>query len=785
MPNETFPRPTPLPVSPDAIPAELKAMKQWVCWDYKYRPQQNKHPWTKVPADPDLCWRADPTDPTTWTTFERAFAAYQKGQYDGIGFVLAADNRIVGIDLDHCRDPETGELGDVMVGQTFLSASEIVQAMASYTEVSPSGTGLRILAKGTLPRKGRHRDHLEMYMDGRFLTITGCHLTETPATIESRDPQIVALHAQVWPPHAPSPPAEHGPHGQSPAIGDDELIELALSAKNGEKFAKLWRGEIDSYPSHSEADLALCNMLAFYTQDAVQINRLFRESELYRIKWDRDDYRDRTITEALSKVTEHYHRRNGDDSGGMTHEPESAQDQRPSTTIPWSDQKNAELLVKWYGRHMRYCEAWGCWLTWEQGRWKIDETGRVMRFAKQTIKRLLDHLDNIESEAERKALFTHIKRSLSMHSLDAMVKSARSEPGISVTPEMFDRDPWLFNVKNGTIDLRTGELRQHNRDDLLTKMSPVAYDAEADCPLWKKFLSEIYDGDEELIAFFQDAFGYTLTGITREQVLFICHGPGCNGKSTQIRVMKEIMGEGEYALKTNLKAFTEATSQRQPTSIEYYIAKLHNVRLAYASEGDEGAKFSEGLIKDVTGGEPITGRHPYGRPFTFQPLFKLWFGTNHEPIITGTDQAIWRRPRKIPYNVNFEDRKDDTLFEKLTQELPGILRWAVMGCLLWQEHGLKLARAVKDATDAYRQAMDVVGRFIAECCVLIPSTKVDSTALYQAYVKWCADNGETALSQRKLAAQLHERGLKNDSKNEVTRRIQWTGIGLEAERAQS
>jgi putative DNA primase/helicase len=449
------------------------------------------------------------------------------------------------------------------------------------------------------------------------------------------------------------------------------------------------------------------------------------------------------------------------------------------TWLPWSDQTNAEALVRWYGRHMRYCEAWGCWLTWRQGRWVVDDTGRVMRFAKQTVKRLLEELDDMEGIAERKAFLAHITRSLSMRSLEAMVKSARSEPGIAVTPELFDRDPWLFNVKNGTIDLRTGELRPHQRDDLLTKMSPVSYDEQAECPLWIKFLGEIYAGDQELVTFIQKATGYTLTGSTREQVLFICHGSGTNGKSTQIRVMSALMGEGEYALKTNFRAFAEATSQRQPASIEYYIAKLYNVRLAYASEGDEGAKFSEGLIKDVTGGEPITGRHPYGRPFTFQPLFKLWFGTNHEPAISGTDPAIWRRPRKIPYTVNFEDCKDETLFDKLIQEIPGILRWAVKGCLLWQMNGLEPPKAVKDATTAYRRAMDVVGRFIEERCILTSYGKVESTTLYHAYVKWCDDNGETALSQRKLAGQLHERGLKNDTKNEVTRRIQWTGIDLE------
>jgi putative DNA primase/helicase len=189
--------------------------------------------------------------------------------------------------------------------------------------------------------------------------------------------------------------------------------------------------------------------------------------------------------------------------------------------------------------------------------------------------------------------------------------------------------------------------------------------------------------------------------------------------------------------------------------------------------------LSEALIKDVTGGvDFITGRHPYGHPFSFPPRFKLWLGTNHVPEIRGTDPAIWRRPRKIPFTVSFAGREDKELFGKLCQELPGILRWAVKGCLLWQIAGLEPPKAITDATAAYRRAMDVVGRFIDERCTLADYAKVDSTALYQAYVQWCDENGETALTQWKFAERLHERGLRNDTRDGVTRRIQWQGIGL-------
>jgi putative DNA primase/helicase len=451
----------------------------------------------------------------------------------------------------------------------------------------------------------------------------------------------------------------------------------------------------------------------------------------------------------------------------------------PAQETPLSDQYNAEALVQVHGADLHYCERWNSWLIWDGTRWAIDEEGQVMRWAKDAVKQLAARVGDIQGEAEIIAFLKHMQRSLSRHSLEAMVTLAQSEVGIPVMPEAFDRDPWLFNVQNGTIDLRTAELRPHRREDLLMKLSPVAYDAAAECPQWEQFLGEIYAEDQDLIAFDQKATGYTLTGDTRERVLLICHGSGTNGKSTMLSLMRELMGEGEYALRTNLKAFTESTAHHQPASIEYYIAKLQHVRFAYAAEGEEGARLAEALIKDVTGGvDFITGRHPYGQPFSFRPRFKLWLGTNHEPVIRGTDPAIWRRTRKIPFTVSFEGREDPQLFDKLRQELPGILRWAVKGCLRWQQEGLQPPQAVQDATAAYRRAMDVVGRFLEECCTLATHAKVESTMLYKAYVKWCEDNGETALSQRKLAERLLERGLRNDTKDSVTRRVHWAGIGL-------
>jgi putative DNA primase/helicase len=779
MSNRPQPKPNALPVSPGAIPQALKVLSQWVVWRYEWKAKDEK--WTKPPIIAKTGRHASSTTPRTWTSFDAALQAYQNPQkdLDGIGFVVTEDTGLVGIDLDHCREAETGELAPW--------AQAIVQRMATYTEVSPSGTGLRLWLKATRPPKGQRKGFIEVYSWGRYLTSTGCHLDGTPTTIEPRQAELEAFEAEVF--ATPSPPVRPvvpPMNGTGPHLSDEAILEKATQAKNGPKFQRLFAGDTSGHgDDDSAADLALCDLLAFYTQDTDQMDRLFRRSELMREKWERADYRDATIAKALAQCTEHWTPPRQQDTkdktskGNRASAPESANGTGESSQTPYSDQYNAEAFVKDHGQDLHYCEDWSRWLVWDGKRWRIDNTGEVMRLAKLTIKRLAAQLMDIQGEAEGKAFLAHIRKSLSMRSLEAMVKSAQSEPGIPITPDAFDRDPWLFNVQNGTVDLRTAALRPHRREDLLMKVSPVHYFEDATCPLWEKVNHEIYAGDEELIRFDQKAAGYTLTGETREQALFICHGSGSNGKSTKLSIMRELMGETEYALRTNLRAFTESTTHHQHASVEYYIAKLQNVRFAYASEGEEGARLSEGLVKDVTGGvDHITGRHPYGQPFSFRPRFKLWLGTNHEPVIRGTDPAIWRRTRKIPFLVSFEGREDKELFGKLCQELPGILRWAVKGCLLWQMHGLEPPKAVIEATAAYRRDMDVVGRFLEDCCTVKTFAKVESTLLYQAYVKWCTDNGEQALSQTKLADRLKERGLRNDEQRSVTGRRLWTGVGL-------
>ena len=294
----------PLP-SADDVPVELREHEQWLCWRNEVRDGKE----TKIPVDPQTGDFASTTDPETWTSFEAAQERVEDGTPDGVGFVFTDSDPFVGVDLDDCRDAETGRLTEW--------ADDIVERLDSFTEVSPSGTGLHVLVKGSLPDgRNRHGD-VELYETARFFTVTGDHLPGTPTEIESRPDELAAVHAEYVAQddeHASDSVDQNGTRSEgSTSLEDEELLERARNAKNGRKFDRLWRGDTSGYESHSEADMALCSLLAFWTGgDARQMDRLFRESGLMRAKWDErhfadgSTYGEKTIERAVAGSSEFY-----------------------------------------------------------------------------------------------------------------------------------------------------------------------------------------------------------------------------------------------------------------------------------------------------------------------------------------------------------------------------------------------------------------------------------------------------------------------------------------------
>jgi len=415
-----------------AFPAELAERPQWVVWKAEKRPGDPKL--AKVPYDARTGRKASSTDPASWAALDVAVKARQAGRYSGVGYVFTRDDPFVGIDLDGCRDPKTGEIKP--------RAEAIMNRFASYTELSPSGTGVHIIVKGALPEGRRKKGPVEMYEYGRYFTMTGQRLPGTPDQITDC-PNLAAIHAEIF----EVKPAERRKvpvNNTSPVSLDDAaLLDKARAAKNGARFDQLWRGDWQGagYPSQSEADQALCNMLAFWTdRDRGRIDSLFRQSGLCREKWDRRHHGDGrtygqgTVDQAVAATTDTYssqRRQQGKSTGKKV--PAEAGGRQHKT-----DMGNAARLAARHGKDLLYCWTWGRWLTWNGRCWAPDESGAVYRLAKDTARSIFVEAAEAKGD-EAEELGKWALRSQSEARLKAMVSLAQSEPGIPITPAELDR----------------------------------------------------------------------------------------------------------------------------------------------------------------------------------------------------------------------------------------------------------------------------------------------------------------------------------------------------------
>ena len=427
-----------------------------------------------------------------------------------------------------------------------------------------------------------------------------------------------------------------------------------------------------------------------------------------------------------------------------------------STPIKYlTDLKVAEIFVRRHGKDIRYLHPAEKWLVWDGTRWAEDKTGEVVRRAKETTLLILEIVKDIQDDDVRARL---LKRALTIQSeprIKAMITVAQSESGVPVTADKLDSNPWLLNVQNGTIDLRTGELRPHKQEDLITKLIDVPYDRNAACPVWEAFIQRIMHDDPDLIRFLQKLVGYSLTGNTGEQVMFMLYGTGANGKSTFIDTLLSLLGD--YGLQTP----TETLLNRKENAMSNDIARLRGARFVSAVESEHGRKLAEVQVKRLTGGDVITARFLYHEYFRFIPEFKLVLAMNNKPIIEGSDHGIWRRIRVIPFTVTIPpEEQDKNLGEKLKNELAGILRWSVEGALRWQKEGLEAPESVKVMTENYRAEMDVLADFIKECCdVSDPNAETPFQDLYFRYQDWCIAEDEEPISKKEFARRLTERGF--------------------------
>ena len=783
------PRPDPLGVEPDAVPETLTEREAWVCWRYKFDTDRDE--WTKVPVDADTGGFAKSTDLDTWVSFATALAFHERADTDtdGVGFVVHDGNTVLGLDLDDCRDPDTGDLE--------AWADDLLDDVPTYAEVSPSGTGLRLFGLGFVPDGGNRGDvdagtgHLEMYDSGRYLTVTGRAVDGSPDDVRQVNAEIGDVHAaHIADPEpereAPKPAGDGGVQADSSganprvdagkpgstdaasALSKDELLKKAKNAENGEKFRRLWIGDTSGYPSHSEADLALAGLLAFWTGgDRRRIDRLFRESELYREKWDRDGYRERTIDKALAGRSEFYDPDAGD--GGATSRPnEPGEDVdrddleagridvtlSPAEVAAWAglgedesvadltDREKAacvwELLEHTDEFHVRVRRDNGSLWAYDAGVWK-PEGERTLRHAARRALGSMNYGQNVLAELKAQA---------------------RSDPRVEVEADEFGLAPGTVAVENGLVSLgMAGDdaLRDLEPEDYALTRLPVEYDPSADYDEWADYVDEwAEDGYADAL---QEYVGYCLhVGEIPIHRALLLVGSGANGKGTFLSVVRALLG------RDNTSSIELQTLANEKDAVADFYGSLANI-----DDDLSARKLGQGLgmFKKLVAGDRVRARRLYEDGFEFDAVGKHLYAANEVPQVdvADDDEAFWRRWLLVEFPNHYPpSQREPDLRDRLTDPdvLSGVLNWAIGGWarLLDQGHFTGEEQYAQAKRERWQAWGDSVDKFISECVERDPNAENVSTGdVHRVYAAWCRENGERPASQQKLTAELKNEDL--------------------------
>ncbi len=740
-------------VQANNLPAELRESGLFCCWRYETRPGTDKP--TKVPYNPRTGGGAQSTNPGTFAPLSVALEAAERGQYDGVG--VGVFNGLGAIDIDHCLDDN---------GRPSELARDIAGTIHGYTERSPSGKGLRILftvPDGFQYDKARYyinnqRLGLEVYVAGatqKYVTVTGDAINPG-YPLEERGEQLAAvLEKYMARPRAQTPK----PQTQTPIalveLDDLALIERAKRSKNGAAFTALWAGDTTGYKSRSEADIAFCNMLAFWTnKDAARMDRLFRASGLMRSKWTRrqsgSTYGVLTIQNAIATAgggydpQAHFRRKAEKITTQTSIGPVKLADLHPekSDRYGWHDIGNGYLFADWYKDVARYVPERKKWFIYSGRVWEPD-TGnlRAMELCKKLADELAIYALSLPEGSVRDDYREFVNRWQVRRNRETILKDAASVYPVQLAD--FDCDPHLYNCLNGTLDLRTRKFRPHSAADMLSTISGVRYAPEARSELWERVVSEAMQGDAGTIAFLQKAMGYGLTGDTSEECFFTLYGATTrNGKGTLMETYMRMQGGYGRTARPDAITQKQTVNSNGPTED---IARLAGARVVNISEPDKKMVLSAALVKTLTGNDKITARFLHENSFEFYPQFKFFINTNHLPKVTDVTVFSSGRVKVIPFERHFSEAEQDKgLKRKLAQadNLSGIFNWCLEGLRLARETGFDPPPAVLAATAQYQRDSDKITRFVEDTMVPDAMSEIRTEDAYQRYKNWCALNGQ-------------------------------------------
>ena len=746
------------------IPEPMKKAPRWVLWRKIERDGRT----TKVPVNAKTGAGARSNDSSTWTTFEDALAHVDTYRCDGLGFMLG--NGYFGVDIDHAID-----------NQPLID--EFVNALHSYTEISQSGEGIHIICSGVLPQGNRRKGNIEMYDDVRYFAMTGNvfdGLSELSDGTESVKPLFYKYldpskkeGAYVF--KREEPTRKNYPTGVS-VLSDEDVLAKALASNNSVMFSALYHGQWENlYDSQSSADLAFCSLLAFWTnKDAEQMDRIFRTSNLIRDKWDTKrgevTYGEMTIAKAIDGCRDTYKPSATDE---VVYNAKSGEAKPKKKNYDLTDTGNAQRYIDTFGEDVRYNTQNKCWLIWDGKTWIRDLRQEVKNKADKLIMMMKKEAFNEPDEKKADAMWKNVKHLASSSGKDAMLKEAQHIGSTATLNSDYDNDIYLLNCENGVVDLRTGKMLPHSRELMMSKNTHIALDTDGEPENWLKALDGIFQGNQDVIGFVRRAIGYTLTGSVKEQCFFQCFGNGSNGKSVFFNTIYNLLGD--YSLNAQVESvLTRGNGNSGNASPD--IARMNGARFVRTNEPNEGARFNEGLVKQMTGGDVVTARYLYGEDFEFKPVMKLWIASNYKIVVRGTDKGIWRRQRLIPFEAVFEGKNDDKgLEERIKKELPKILWWAVKGCLEWQKEGLGMPDKIKDATEEYRDEMDIVESFSKECLRKKASAREKASDVFDAYRAWARRSNEwDGMTKAKFGLEM---GKKYEKKN-INGYIYYLGVQL-------
>ena len=784
------------------LPEQLKRQGKFCCWRYEQR--QGKP--TKIPYNPQTGGRAQSINPATFSPFSAALLARGKSMetqnpYSGVG--VGVFGSLGAIDIDHCIS-DTGELSEL--------AADILEAMQCYAEYSPSGKGLRMLftvADGFTYDKSRYyinnqKAGLEVYIAGctqKYVTVTGNTLTPGKGLEERGEQLRTILEKYMRRPDRRAPQAPREPTG----LDDLQLIEKAKRSKGGPKFAALWSGDTTSYKSRSEADQALCNILAFWTnRDAAWMERLFRQSGLMREKWDRPQsgstYGAITIQNAIASAQSGYdpqaHFQRG---AGRIAANSPAKGTEPVRPPDFSDAGNAVIFSQVYKEDLIFVDALG-WLWWTGQKWERDDhkatawalelSARMLREAQKETRDALhqqaeakakyaasgDAADGEdvkkadEAVAKAKAYLSHAKTSRNAVRIKNMMEL--SKPALVLKADRLDANPFDLNTPAGIVNLTTGQLRPHERGAYCSQITQAAPGSKGR-DMWEAFLDTVTCHDGSLKGFLQMVTGMSFIGSIYQEGIVIAYGGGRNGKSTTFNAIGDSLGD--YTGAIDIKVITTDRANKGAA-----LATLRGKRLVITGELEEHQRLSVATLKQVASTDKLTIEEKYKQPETVKQSHTLLLFTNHLPRVGSTDDGTWRRLIAVPFNATIQPSNSVQNYgEVLARECGGaILAWGIEGAVNFVRNGFKLdiPDVVAEATEEYRQREDWLTNFINERCIREPNAREGARALYLEYKAWAQDGGEYVRRENDFAVAMEAAGFQQITpKNRKT----WTGLRID------